>query len=343
MSPTASPVVEAEASIDVNVAAGATSGALLVVLVVAAALLVLGRRSNLHHKHTIAEFEQQHRPAMQTNPVYSSTGAAYGVPFELQHDHASSDQPIALATQTTYDVVEQSGTYQVPVEPLFADSFAETSESAATHTLVNANVSSDGSVLQAASPLYAVPSEGAGDGASPGIVQVDSLAKVGYRTLDQKGAYSSPRPQNEGLYSALATTAAVAGTAYAIPSEGGSVVVCGAETLESGENEQYLEVEGAAVGAAYSIPSEDGSLVIHRATAPESGENEQYLEVGCPPAEDEISTSVPATAAQDVPFVPTADGIYDTGTVTRAGFVVQGEVEHQQALVGAAREADTVA
>ena len=275
---------------------------MLILLVVAAALLVLGRRSNLHHKHTIAEFEQQHRPAMQTNPVYSSTRAVYGVPFEPQHDHASSDQPIAVATQCTYDVVEQSCTYHVPVEP----SFAEISQSAATRTLANATyVSSDGSVPQAVIPLYAVPLEGTDGGASTGIVHVDSLATSAYRTLDQKAAYSSPRPQNEWPYDALVTTAAV-------------------------------------VGAAYSIPSEGGSVVVYGATAPESDQNEQYLEVGGTP-EDDIPTSVPATVVQDVPFVPTADGIYKSGSVAREGFVVHGNMGHQHVLEGAAREDDTAA
>ena len=150
-----------------------------------------------------------------------------------------------------------------------------------------------------------VEAAGIGGGASTGIVNMDSLATSAYRTLDQKAAYSSPRPQNEWPYDALVTTAAV-------------------------------------VGAAYSIPSEGGSVVVYGATAPESDQNEQYLEVGGTP-EDDLPTWVPATVVQDVPFVPTADGIYKSGSVAREGFVVHGNMGHQHVLEGAAREDDTAA
>ena len=121
-------------------------------------------------------------------------------------------------------------------------------------------------------------------------------------------------------------------------------------TASSDEHSEYTEVDAneaaydvvEAKWGAYSIPSEGGSVVVYGATAPESDQNEQYLEVGGTP-EDDIPTSVPATVVQDVPFVPTADGIYKSGSVAREGFVVHGNMGHQHVLEGAAREDDTAA
>ena len=109
------------------------------------------------------------------------------------------------------------------------------------------------------------------------------------RTLDQKATYGAPRSPTQGPCSALATTAAVAGAAYSIPgSEGGSVVVYGATMPESGQNEQCLEAEDGRHSTLDTPVAVCGLLC---------------TEGSPPPVEDEIPTSVAATAAEDVPFM----------------------------------------
>ena len=246
----------ADASTDVEAVAGATSGGLmLVILAVVVVGLVAKRRKDLETDRKIVEWEREHRPAIQTNPVYAAAGRTYQVPLEHAGGRDAPGHTIAVDSQGTCEIADRSGRiYLVPAEPLCAESDTDTA-------------------CRTADLVYAVPLDEAGSDASGSVyVSAKPHDSGGYQTLTPNGAYGTRLPTGSDLpYNTLALS-----NTYAIPTETGSNTVVYATTdgraiaqhrhaiqtnpvyaADSDPHGEYLEVDGAGrADDAYATPRE---------------------------------------------------------------------------------------
>jgi len=301
MSPTASPAVAADASIDVEAVAGATSGVLmLMMLAVVVVVLVAKRRQYLKTDRKIVEWEQQHRPLALTNPVYAAAGTPFVAPFEHAGSRDEPGQTVAVAAHGTYEIANRSGgTYLVPAEPsLLGESNTDTDMACRTADLIYAvpvdEVGSDvsGSVYVSAkphgsggyqplddnsacgtreAPVYGIPSETGSlvlyATADEGPISPDSDVHGEYPVVDGKGraddACATPREGVEASGLAAGQGVSPVYVSPKLPDDAGY------QTLD--DNGAYatrlptgskFPYDTLAESSVYAIPSETGSLVL---------------------------------------------------------------------------------